>query len=401
MSKGIKFAAWDKGFLIFFLLMTPLFWMDDFYFSFKAYKVSQGIEDQSLQYRQDVGKKYTILMVYPSNSLSETQQFMYNCIAARNLGWDCYTLGFNERVLDNKFLGYYISIVQKAINYIINPDFAVYISPHMMPEKLDNIIKFGILDLMQKDIFQYRVNNTLIHESLDWIQNYDGLIIYGDDKNWYKPFFKELKKYYKVTDYIQDGFYPSVFETVFKESPKNKLFYCGYNWDKRRGSEHYKEIYKLLDTKDYFEVYGVKQVWNFMINSYKGLITIAPLEFIDTMQEKGITLVLHSNYHLKYGLPSNRIFEAAAANNVVISDMHPFIEREFGDCVYYVDFNADAKVVAGNIDKIVTHIKSDAKLGNQKAKCIHNVFSKKFTLESQLVRVAGMYEEISKVKKNL
>ena len=375
--------------------------MDGLHFSFQSYKSTQGIDGQILRNAKGVNKKYTILMVYPSNSLSETQQFMYNCIAASNLGWDCHTLGFHEKIINNRFLRHYIGFIQRAINYVINPDFAVYISPHMMPAKLDNIIKFGILDLMQKDIFQYRVNDTLVHESLDWIQNYDGLIIYGDDKNWYKPFFKELKKYYKITDIIQDGFYPSVFETVFKESPKNKLFYCGYNWDKRRGSEHYKEIYKLLDTKDYFEVFGVEQVWNFMTHSYKGLITIAPLEFIETMQEKGITLVLHSNYHLKYGLPSNRIFEAAAANNVVISDLHPFIKREFGDCAYYIDFDSDAKVVAKTIDQIVTLIKSDTKLANQKAQCLHNVFSKKFTLESQLARVAEMYEEILKVKKSL
>jgi hypothetical protein len=324
--------------------------------------------------------------------MPELIESQYNCLALNNLGNNCYIFNYNH--LNTELYSHYISTVQKLLNYFINPDFILYLYPEMLPQE-SNHIKYGAFDISH-------ITQLLKLKNFDftWISYYDGFIVYGDNKEWFNEVMNRLSKpNLKVTKNYLFDYYPSMYATEYKQSNKTKLLYSGSNWDERRGSEHYKEIYKLLDHMDYFEVYGPERSWGFLKNSYQGMI-IDP-RLIQKMQEAGIAMLFHSDSHLEYGIPSKRIFEAASAGNVIISDKNPFIIREFGDCVYYIDPDQEPQKVADDIDAIVQLVRKNPKLANTKAKCVHDIFMQKFSLEDQWRRVIEMHEKILNNRKKL
>jgi spore maturation protein CgeB len=104
---------------------------------------------------------------------------------------------------------------------------------------------------------------------------------------------------------------------------------------------------------------------------------------------------MHRDTHLKAGAPSGRIFEAAAAAAVIISDKHPFVEKEFKNSVLYVDQTRDD--LFEQIDTHMRWIKENPEAAKTKALQAHKIFLEKFTLEEQLIR---LYENFKTIKLN-
>jgi glycosyltransferase involved in cell wall biosynthesis len=173
----------------------------------------------------------------------------------------------------------------------------------------------------------------------------------------------------------------------------------GSNWDKAR-KENYKSFYQLLDETHYFDVYGPDHSWKEMsLCSYRGELPFDDHSVIDTLKEKGITLVLHSHEWLKDGVPTSRIFEAAAASTVIICDEHPFVKKHFGDSVLYIDPNQNPKKVFDQIDKHVRWVLKNPKAAMALAKRSYAIYKANFTLEKEMLKVGELYEEIKNTKK--
>ncbi len=179
------------------------------------------------------------------------------------------------------------------------------------------------------------------------------------------------------------SWYPTVSATYYQPQP-TKLMYCG---SKRLD----KTLWKRLDNSGYFVVYGLKMEWQ-DYQSHQGYIPADGESFVRTINQNGIYLILHSEPHLKEGAPTGRIFEAAAAAAVIISDKHPFIEREFQDSVLYIDTKR-----SDVFEQIETHmkwIKENPEEARKKARLAHAIFLEKFTLEQQ---VARLYKNLVKL----
>jgi len=112
------------------------------------------------------------------------------------------------------------------------------------------------------------------------------------------------------------------------------------------------------------------------------------------MQECGIVLILHSETHLKGNAPTGRIFEAAAASCVVISDRHPFVIQEFGDSVLYIDQDESAEEMARQIESHLGWIQSHPAAAQEMAEKCHRIFEERFTLEQQLLRLQTVYNNL-------
>lgn len=395
-----RLKAWDKFFLsiIAFLALLHLVVgdIDNLSFVYQSFKPDNQPKIEFTEINKAT-KKYKIGIVFPAG-YAGGEEALSNCLAAKNLGWQCYIFGYSLKTEHDAILQYYASIVFKLINYFNQPDFIIYLQPSLML-KGDQSTKYGVMDVTQSDVLKFResgkVNNP---NDLKWMTYYDGYIVYGNITDWFFRLKKEVAKHYKLSDEFISGAYPSVYWTNYQPSKKHKLVYYGNNWDKRRSSNHYKEIFKLLGQRNYFEVYGHPTVWGNFHNSYKGTIPFDNESFIRKLETLGIALVLHSEFHLKYGIPSKRVFEAAAANNVIISDPISFVVKEFGECVYYINPDDAPKQVVEDIDRIVNLVRSDENLANEKAKCAHDVFVKKFAVENQLTRIGQMHEKVHKSK---
>ena len=105
-----------------------------------------------------------------------------------------------------------------------------------------------------------------------------------------------------------------------------------------------------------------------------------------------MSLLLHHREHLAGGSPTNRIFEAAAANNVIISDAHPFIKQHFGDNVLYIDIDQNAESMFKQVDAHMQWILANPLQAQQKAANCNAIYKQKFILEKQLADLLDLHK---------
>jgi hypothetical protein len=177
--------------------------------------------------------------------------------------------------------------------------------------------------------------------------------------------------------------YPSSTASEYKPVEATRIFHCGFQWDSKRNGPEYRKMFSLLDNEGFLDIYGPPHKWDCAPNSVRGM-TFIEEKFREAMRASGIVLILHSDGNLKEGAPAARIFEAASAGCVIICDQHPFIMREFGDSVLYVDHTQLGDVIFKQITDHRQWILSHAKEAEAMAKKAHGIFSEKFTLEKQL-----------------
>lgn len=127
---------------------------------------------------------------------------------------------------------------------------------------------------------------------------------------------------------------------------------------------------------------------------YKGVIPFDGMSVFDRINEAGVALCLHRAEHLKHNVPSMRIFEAAAASAVIITESSNFAKRNFGDSVLYVNQDAsDAdKViqVSAHFQWIRSHPTEALALATQS----NAIFNERFSLERLLVKIPDFLRQV-------
>jgi len=145
-------------------------------------------------------------------------------------------------------------------------------------------------------------------------------------------------------------------------------------------------IKELADNSN-FVVYGAPEhahLWNYINTSYMAYIPSDGKSFLEKSSEHGITLALHSKWHLDNKAPSARVFEGVASSTIIISDSHDFVKEKFGDFVLYFNHSLDSEGMFQQISVHLSWIKNNPELALQKAKKAHEIFTSNFTLEKQL-----------------
>lgn len=178
----------------------------------------------------------------------------------------------------------------------------------------------------------------------------------------------------------------------YKPIENFRLFYCGTNLAHTSMGQTYNQLFARLDRTGYFDVYGKREQWRHTPRSYRGFIKADGESILKIMHNTGVTLVLHAPDHFEGGIPNGKIFEAAAASTIIISDRHPFILREFGDSVLYIDQTQSPEKLFQEINSHMEWIRSHPEEARQKAESAHAIFSRKFTLETQLQELLSLHE---------
>ncbi len=377
-----KKKNWNKYYLILLPTVLVIFLVHQLWFGITSFPAES-----------QVNQHYKVLLVANSDIAGEMQEAYHNCKAINNLGSSCYLFEFGYHPDQPRFFDKFFAFVQTIVNDNIKPDFVFYTFPYMLFER-GKYPTYASLDVAQYESVSLENYGDLPEDKLWWVGLFDSYVVYGNNKDWADNLISNLSNYTEMKDKsILYSFYPTIPKTELYHSDRKELFYVGVNWDVKRRSSHFTKIFSNLDQKPYFAVYGRKEGWSYIKNSYKGTIPFDADTLIKTMQKSGIALLFHSQLHNKYGVPSKRIFEAAAASNVIISDENPFVKKEFGDCVYYVDTDVKPPKVSSAIDKIVKEIQANPSMADQKAACVHNIFLKKFALEEQWKKVFTMHRK--------
>lgn len=230
--------------------------------------------------------------------------------------------------------------------------------------------------------------------SKPYMKHFDALLTsYEDTATLEKAYTKEAKPYFDF------HWYSTVYATNYQSATPKKLFYSGgHLWDKTRSSDKYTEMFKKLDQSGYFQVCGQAEAWGHAPNSLIGQLPFDGKAVIRAIHEAGVSLILHSKEHLTGAAPTSRIFEASAANAVIITDRHPFIEKYFGDNVLYIDITQDANGMFKQINDHMQWILSHPTAAKALAQKCHDIYTEKFLLEDQLENLFKFDQEYKAYK---
>lgn len=223
---------------------------------------------------------------------------------------------------------------------------------------------------------------------------YDGYLLTINDRKTLKAGLKKKdKKFHHVR------FYPTIYNIPYKELSLNSLVVMIPVWGNRRVDPKFIELYQLLNQSGFAKFYGVEKHNSIDPQNYMGSIPFDGVSVINTLQQHGITLVFHSDIHIRESIPSSRIFEAAAASTVIISDENPFVKKHFGDSVFYIDTTQSGENIFKQIQGHISTIFNDPNKAIKMAKNAHKIFEKKFTMEKQLLKLQEMHKKVASKKK--
>lgn len=260
---------------------------------------------------------------WPNIPLCAEAEFIARALQA------CQTLGFDakEVVTSNEILQY------KPDCVLITHEYSAKLTP------------FPTVGLLWSPCSFY-AHDPLRHKS---ILSYDGWLAGSDEiAEWLRDFL------------ISKGRQPVIHPEAFLPSSPDcgpagefsvdpSLIYVGNHWD---GSRH-GAIFRSLNERVPLRIYGPPNSWTHIGNHYAGPLAFDGRSVLDAIRSAGIALCLHKAAHRKYNCPSMRLFEAAAAGALIISDDFDFPRHWFRNSILYVDPDLPAPLVT---EQIVGHV---------------------------------------------
>lgn len=325
-----------------------------------------------------------ILLVH-NNGFGERETIARLKIAAKRLNIDLRVLNGNET--NNPRQAQKIRQHIYAVMRVFRPDFMLALEDMLKP--YHGIPNYATLTRGGNNRYIQFAANGRPALALKNLQNYDALLTAFSDTSLLKNAFEEYgKKYFGIP------WYPTAYVTEYDPATPRKLFYSGgHLWDQTRGSAKYLELFKKLDKTGYFVVCGVKENWQHTPNSLLGQLPFDGESVISRIHDAGVALILHHTEHIIGGAPTSRIFEAAAANAVIITDKHPFIMEHFADNVLYIDIDQSADQMFKQIDNHMQWILQHPHEARAMAEKCNSIYKQKFSLEQQLLNLLTMHKE--------
>ena len=195
-------------------------------------------------------------------------------------------------------------------------------------------------------------------------------------------------------------FYPTTQTIPYERVSLQELVTTLPAWSNRKSDTKYRQLYSLLGKSGFTKFYGLDPDPELLQAGYMGTLPFDGISVIRALQRHGITLILHSDIHNSVGIPSPRIFEAAAASTAIISDENSFVKEQFGDSVFYIDVSLPAEAIYKQIQNHMTSILADPEKALEMAARAHQIFVDHFLMTDQLLQLEAMHQKIQQSKEN-
>jgi hypothetical protein len=328
-------------------------------------------------------KKYRILVLWTGAGEREWAKRLE--IACNNLKWECRTAFYPQELSSLERSLFLDCIPSSSIDQVVEefkPDFAISLSKRCQHISLDTK-KYLAISGDSKTVF-----NVICPHPEEFLE-FDGLLHAS-------PLIKKIKDFVESSGNTFQGidWYPSCPATRYEPTVPKRLFYCGFQWDQKRNGAEYQKMFSLLDQQGYLDVYGPPEKWGYAPNSRKGYLPFDGKSVSGAIRKSGVALVLHAQSHLDLEAPTSRIFEAASSCSVIISDRNPFVAREFGESVLYIDGDLNGEELFLQIDGHMKWILSHPEEAQEMAQKAHAIFLEKFTLERQMGNLIKMHKSL-------
>jgi hypothetical protein len=175
-------------------------------------------------------------------------------------------------------------------------------------------------------------------------------------------------------------------------SGAGKLTYFGTNWDGRRN-----QFFRQLGATGLAEFYGPREKWlPFNNPAYQGEVTFDGLAVMEKYRHNAIGLNVQGDHHVREDVISNRIFEITAVGAVGVTCRMPWLEKHYGDSLYYFEQETSDKRLVEQIGQILAHIKAHPEEAWEKAQKARRVFEENFTLEILLKNTIDYHKKRQK-----
>jgi hypothetical protein len=220
-------------------------------------------------------------------------------------------------------------------------------------------------------------------------EKYDGYLLTINDRETLRTGLRLKNK-----EFHHIPFYPTVYSVPYQKLTFDSLVVMIPVWSNRLTDPKFRSLYSLLSGTGFAKFYGVYLNQEIAAEHYMGTIPFDGASVIHVLQQHGIALVIHSDIHNKECIPSSRIFEAAAASTVVISDENPFVKKHFGDSVFYIDTSASTTNIFSQILGHMHTIRQNPTKAREMARKAHQIFIRNFTMENQLLQLEELNRKV-------
>jgi hypothetical protein len=357
-----------------------------------ALKDSAKISDRYLDEKykdMKIKEKYKVVFVTNTggeNNYAET--FKY---AAEKIGWEVRV--YSEDIN---------TVYKEVLNF--DPDFIIYsfgakhylnspLKEHRSRKYLNNhtlLIGLRGYNFLDKEN-PYRLTGNFT------LEIFHAVFTIPQEVDFFRKIFTGIKKNFNGLGVMP--FTPGIINKPAE--PKQLMWGGAMGWDNFRSSEQYKKFIKLVSDNVPMKVSGPYAKLNYLpLGVYDGY-TPSGMPQIEAIRKNGIYLLTHADIYIEAGVPTSRIFEALAANVVVISDKHPFAIEHFGDNFLYFDQNADSEAMYKQVKAHYDWIKANPEKAKAMAARAHQIFLEKFTVEKDLIRIAKMHEYVIQQEKEM
>jgi hypothetical protein len=168
------------------------------------------------------------------------------------------------------------------------------------------------------------------------------------------------------------------------------IMYAGVHWD---GSRH-GAVFRGLEGRVPLKLYGPPETWANRGATYHGSLPFDGVSVINAIRDAGIALCLHKSAHRAANCPTMRLFEAAAAGALIITDDFEFPRQWFRDSVLYIDAELPAPML---VEQIVSHVEwafRNPEAANRLARRSNDIFRRFLSLETMLRPLPEFVERV-------
>ncbi|WP_168040652.1 glycosyltransferase [Neoroseomonas oryzicola] len=159
-----------------------------------------------------------------------------------------------------------------------------------------------------------------------------------------------------------------------------RLMYAGIHWD---GSRH-GAVFRHLDGQVPMDIYGPPDAWRDHKESYRGTLPFDGVSVIEALRRSGVALCLHKSAHRAWNCPSMRLFEAASAGALIITDDFDFPRHWFRNAVLYVNANLPPPAIAKQVTDHLHWAAANPEGAQNLAYRANELFRRRLSLERML-----------------
>ena len=183
-------------------------------------------------------------------------------------------------------------------------------------------------------------------------------------------------------------FLPSSPRNIAHATTHDALVYLGVHWDGPRHGDFLDE----LVGQNLIQLYGPEAAWRHAGEAYRGGIPFDGVSVIQRLAQHGIVLCLHRDAHVNDDTPSMRLFEAASAGCLIISDAIPFARDTFGEAIFILPDGAGRAAFVR--DKLAWARGNPGKARDMANAC-RAIFDKHWALDALLPKVVRFGRDLS------